>query len=109
MILFHLCSFRNVFFIFILVYFRSSEICCWHRDRHKVHSKSAPTIPSYYPFQQHLRSRWSLTRRNYEGVVGQRCLQPMECQVDQVQQQLHMHQQLSNRSILHSYRSYLTQ
>jgi hypothetical protein len=38
--------------------------------------KSAPTSPSYSPFQQHLRGRCSLTKRNYVGVAGQRCLQP---------------------------------
>jgi hypothetical protein len=54
-------------------------------------SKSAPTSPSYWPFRKHLRSRCSLTRSNYEGVAGQRCLQPGEYQVDLLQQQHIMH------------------
>jgi hypothetical protein len=39
-------------------------------------SKSTPTSPNYWPFRKHLRSRCSLTRSSYEGVAGQRCLQP---------------------------------
>jgi ribonuclease HI len=45
-------------------------------------SNSAPTSPNYWPFWQHLRSRCSLTRSSNRGVVGHKCLQPEEMQVE---------------------------
>jgi hypothetical protein len=73
-------------------------------------SKSAPTSPNYWPFRKHLRSRCSLTRSSYEGVAGQRCLQPKEMSSGsntRTTQCSYITYQL--RSILHIYLSDLKQ
>jgi hypothetical protein len=73
-------------------------------------SKSAPTSPNYWPFRQHLRSRCSLTRSSYEGVAGQRCLQPKGISSgSNTRTTQHSYITYQLRSILHIYLSDLKQ
>jgi hypothetical protein len=73
-------------------------------------SKSAPTSPNYWPFQQHLRGRCSLTQSSYEGVAGQRCLQPKGISSGSNTRTIqHLYITYQLRSTPHNYLSGLTQ
>ena len=46
----------------------SNGTICWHRGRPEVQcSRAHKQSPNYRPFQQHLGSRWSLTRGRGKG------------------------------------------